>query len=258
MRRPIFLTKVKVAIAALTVAASIGGVMWLRPDRIEGRPIAFWLDAVQKGNDPRPTEVLTNAGSEWIPQLCRYAAGQPGFLERSARNVVSGRVPWLDSWLNRQSDQRTAASQSALKALAENPAWTNHIPEVLRASCRGAALIDDGARYFGVFSGRVSGRSRLPDTPETVNALTEAAASRSPWVQYYSICALGRIGPSASNALPVIKDRLHARGRTVAQHAAHALWRISGERREPLRVLVSGLNSPERDVLQWTRQYLVA
>ncbi|MCU0728064.1 MAG: hypothetical protein MUE73_20130, partial [Planctomycetes bacterium] len=61
------------------------------------------------------------------------------------------------------------------------------------------------------------------------------------------LLALGQIGPSAKEALPVVR-RLLSEGRLRQRvAAAYALWRISGETTDPLAVLLRALGAASRE-----------
>lgn len=224
---------------------------------VEGRALNAWIDDAMAGsNDARG--VLERLDPKHIPTFCRRAQVSPyqKTLERWA-----GKVPALSRFIPDRArfNERQAV---ILNALRINPDWGDHTAEILRTACAvpnqsifGRAG-EAAERLVTTASYRVRRDLEKYRTAGILEEFGSALTNRSSWVQYNAICTLGNFGQSASNWLPVLKKRYDSHGRTLAQHAARAVWRISGEREEPLAILLLGFTSKQHDVYNWTRYYL--
>lgn len=239
------------AILKITTDFMPGGV-W-----IEGRSLDHWINAAAGGsNDARA--VLEKLEPKYIPALCRRTAILP--LERFWERLAT-KIPPFHRLVPDQS-KLTWRQTAVLGALRQNTNWGEHTATILKTAC---AVPNNG------FSGRAEYEAsslvatasfrvrRDPDRLRTSGIITEfgsALTNRSLSVQYGAICALGNFGQTTDNWLPEIRKKYDSYGRTLAQHAARATWRISGERQEPLTILLLGLTSKEHDVYNWTTTYL--
>jgi hypothetical protein len=224
---------------------------------VEGRPLHVWIDdAVAGSNDARA--VLERLDPKHIPTFCRRARISPYHetLERWARKIpaLSRFVPDRAKFNERQA--------VILNALRINADWGDHTAEVLRTVCavpNHYILGNTGEaaeRLVTTASYRVRRDLEKYRTGGMIAEFGNALTNRSSWVQYNAICTLGNFGESASNWLPLLKKRYDSHGRTLALHAARAVWRISGEREEPLTILLLGFTSKQHDVYNWTTHYL--
>ncbi len=224
---------------------------------VEGRPLNAWIDdAVAGTNDAQG--VLERLNPKHIPTFCRRARTSPyeKTLERWAR-----KVPALSRFIPDQAkfNKRQAV---ILHALRKNTDWGDHTAEVLRTACAipNQSIFGRAGEAAEMLITTVSSNVRRDvEKYRTAGIIVEfgnALTNRSSWVQYNAICTLGNFGQSASNWLPLLKKRYDSHGRTLAQHAGRAVWRISGEREEPLAILLLGFTSKQHDVYNWTKHYL--
>jgi hypothetical protein len=128
--------------------------------------------------------------------------------------------------------------------------WGPHFAAVVRAEA--AAPTTDRLSDYGGVMQRASQRTHknpaLHSDPETVAAFAAGLTNREAWNRVHCILALTAIGPAASNAVPALRLRLNDGSRTLAQHAATALWRITDDRRGALETLLASLGSTDAEV----------
>lgn len=163
----------------------------------------------------------------------------------------------MPPWLQRQVPDpvlKMAAARKASAAIVAVGDWGDSFPEVVRTACDIRAA---GAReiWCPIISTAATRVGRDPERPSHSNSNTIAAfaaglTNGSPWIRVDCVRALAGLDPAAKDALPALRGRLHDPGRTVAQHAAHAVWRISGERRDALELLLLSLSSWEIETLK--------
>ena len=187
-----------------------------------------------------------------IPRLCQlFVPADPTPFERR-----------ISQWRDRAPaplrrllpDQATKERESALarRAVVSIQEWGPHLATAVRADCAGSSSgnLSDSYGILGSAAYRIAKAPEKYSDPDSIAALTGGVTNSSPWIRLYSVQALGSIGPLASNALPVLRGRRKDSGRTVAQHVAHAIFRITGNRREALDILFCSLGATDTEVLK--------
>ncbi|MGW2557952.1 HEAT repeat domain-containing protein [Streptomyces sp. NPDC001514] len=123
-------------------------------------------------------------------------------------------------------------TESALRALtAFGPAALPAAPqlrELLGSPCSSVAAA--AARALWAVSG---------DAGSVLPPLRELLAADGPEARRAAAAALGFLGPRASAAAPALHDLLASRERWLRMDAAIALWRVTGDTRDALPVLLS-------------------
>jgi HEAT repeat protein len=76
-----------------------------------------------------------------------------------------------------------------------------------------------------------------PKAPRVVNEIAELLAEREYPARVTALRILGGLGAAARPALPRVRECLADRSPEVVIESALALWRISGDKREPLALL---------------------
>ncbi len=260
-----------ILVLAVVLEGAIGAGVWagfgihIRP-KVHGRTVEDWVAAVAHGDDTNAPVVLQRLESSHLPELCSLARRDATTIEWAAYRW-QGHLPIPMRVLVPDPTFRRACADVALNTLARDPDWGGHSVEILRTALDAPPSptrsdYDAHVRVFDSLDRRWRhnpdelARTLLTD-PGLVTVLGSALTNQNPWIQYHAVHALDCIGPGASNAVPLLRTRYHSGGRTVAQHAAHAVWHLSGERREPLTILLASLGSWDKDVLTWTLRYLV-
>jgi hypothetical protein len=227
---------------------------------IRGRTVEHWLWAAAVEKDAKALELLDEIGDEHLPELCRLVTPTDTSFRRWSETLWKWAPVPLRRWLPDPA-WRIERLRVVARVLGQNPRWDGDLSAKIRvanqvARC-GSGRDEDYAARILVSVGDQIHRdpSRFGGT-DIIRALSNCVTNRSPWVQFHSVHALDHLGPCASDSVPVLRSRYAAGGRTVAQHAAHAVWRITGERQEPLTVLLVSLTSSDKDVLSWTLGYL--
>lgn len=204
--------------------------------------------------DTNAMNALRRFGTDDLPTLCRMATNSAsGPLERRIASW-GDRLPKPFRQFLPDPSLKAREAMYAVQAVVAVDDWGPHFARVVRTGCD-----DPMASAFVADAGRRILRSPSAHAaPDVVAALAAGLTNASPWTQYHAVAALGLLGPGASNALPALRRRMSGGGRTVAQHAAHAIWRIAGERREPLETLLASVGSWDEEVLKTTRMRLRA
>lgn len=253
-------TRIGVGIAALAVAAIVVVLVnYPGPPvrQIDGRPVEHWIRAAASGKEPAAELVLQRADPECLPDLARWAGDPRSALDRAIRNWRP-RLPGMFQTQLPDSRWRDACTLVSLRALARHTNWGTHAALILREVATTGVSVGETERasVFDAMHRRVRRDPGLLTDTNLMAAVIGGVTNRNPWIQYHSIAMLGLAGPRAISALPVVRWRLSATGRTIAQHAAGTVWRISGERREPLVVLLLSLTSRDQPTLDWAHRYL--
>lgn len=240
------------------VTAALGGITAAGWQYFRTSPEDARLAAIQSTvawaarGDSNALEQLHRMTSADIPGLCQLIVPtDPTPFERRI-SQWRGLVP---AALRRiLPDPATKERESALarRAVVSIREWGSHLATAVRAECAGSSSgnLSDSYGILGSAAYRIAQTPAQYSDPDTIAALVVGVTNSSPWIRLYSVQALGSIGPLASNALPVLRRRRKDSGRTVSQHVAHAIFRISGHRREALDILFSSLGATDIEVLK--------
>jgi len=242
---------------ALGTAALIGiaavGSQSFRPSPGDTRLAAIQSTiAWAARGDSNALEQLRRMAPADIPELCQLIVPtDPTPFERKI-SQWRGRTPALLRRLLPDPATKERESALARRAMISIREWGPHLATAVRAECAGSSSgnLSDSYGILGSAAYRIAQAPAQYSDPDTIAALIGGVTNSSPWIRLYSVQALGSIGPLASNALPVLRRRRKDSGRTVAQHVAHAIFRISGHRREALDILFSSLGATDIEVLK--------
>jgi HEAT repeat protein len=136
----------------------------------------------------------------------------------------------------KDSNQRDLGRQAAIAALAEIGASDQRTVPVL------LELID--REDYSIQRSAVDALGDLSAEPERVVPALVEVAEESSRLQDATIRALGRFGPDAEAAVPLIEKMLEQPEGRLRLCAAEALWRIEGDARRSLPTLIDVLSDP--------------
>lgn len=210
-----------------------------------------WIRAAANG-DAEAASKLKQLDASALPELYRFLTNSR--LSALERQVVDWRQR-LPTWLQRQvpdPNLKLAAARKAAAAVVAIGDWGDSFPEVVRTACdlRAADAREVWCPIISTAATRVARDPGRHSNSNIIAAFAEGLTNGSPWIRVDCVRALASLGPAAKDALPALRGRLRDPGRTVAQHAAHAVWRISGERRDALELLLLSLSSWDIETLK--------
>lgn len=229
--------------------------------QFEGRSIQQWVRVAASGKDPAAEQVLRRVDPECLPELAKWAGDHRSAIAQIIRKWWP-KIPRPVQSILPDPGVRDACTRVSLIALARHTNWGPHTALILRSAVGPAAAVGGASsdtERIAVFDAMHRRVRRDPAALADTNCIAVVALGamhRNPWIQYHSLVMLGIAGPGATSALPVVKARMTAKGRTIAQHAAGTVWRISGERREPMVLLLVSLASRDQPTLDWAHRYL--
>ncbi len=200
--------------------------------------------------DTNAVAQLRRFGSDDLPALCRIITTPKPLAWELRLNAWLGNVPVQLRGLFPDTALPEAKATQARLVVTAMEDWGPHFATVVRAEAS-APTTDSRANYGGVMykaSRRTIEDPARHSDPETIAAFVAGLTNGHPWNRVHCVFALAAIGPTASNAAPALRLRLKDGSRTLAQHAAEALWRITGDRREALETLLASVGSRDNEV----------
>jgi hypothetical protein len=234
--------------ALLTVAA-VSIFLQPIPQSFRSFSIYILIHRAANGN-PDAVEDIRHLGPSDLPVLCRIIATSTPWSWEVRLEALRQNVPErFRGFIPNVPLAMATAAQARFAVTAMND-WGPHFAAVVRAEAS-AITADPQASYGGVIS--TASRRTIQDPtrhadPETVAAFIGGLTNTESWNRVHCVFALAAIGPTATSAVPALRLRLNDRSRTVAQHAAEALWRITGDRRNALETLLASLGSKDDEV----------
>ena len=262
----------KLLIAIGFLAAAISVFLLLRREpQYEGRTITEWLDdwAARK-NSPKATEALRHIGIDALPYAVKNLALNDSSW-RSNYTTIQAKMPrWLQKYFTKPKPLlqdvdganvfHCVGSNSLAHAIAllkhdsptvrRSAAWgigslRRQYPEARRAM---PALIDalsDSDRMVR-FHAALALKEMGAEGSNAVPALTRIVDNKTPpstnndfYVRAAAASSLGKIGPVAASALPVLKAALQESHSYFRGHVATAILRINGDVETALPVLLA-------------------
>jgi HEAT repeat protein len=205
-----------------------------------GRPLAYWLDALQESDAGVRREAAVLLGEAAIRNACAKDDSQ-------TQSVAAALVQTLG---DHDGFVRKAAATSLLTYPRETP-----VPHDSKTVALLIAALKDqetAVRKAAIRSLWQTGKAAAQDPG--IASLTAALDDKDDFVREYGARTLGIIGPDAKQAAPALLDRLRKdEERDVREHAAKALGLIGAKALGPLlpdtvQALIVGLDDEAADV----------
>jgi HEAT repeat protein len=278
--------RLSIKISLLIVGLSAGIFLFLiysREPSFQGKGINAWLDDYAAYTNTPYQEAIHQIGTNAIPYVLdrlaqndspfrkRYRAiwpRLPKFLKKiitqprprfdkvhgaNAFNYVGpNSIPQAIQALSNKSVSVREAAAWGLRGLrVESPAAEQAIPALTEVFRRGD---DPRVQSMAAITMREMGPAASNAVPAMVSAML--ANSRGTSGNYTILnaniaMALGKIGPAAGGAVPVLKTMLQNTTDAYARcKMANALWRISGDEKDALPVLIQEVPR-ENETVRW-------
>jgi HEAT repeat protein len=199
----------------------------------KGRPLTYWMAALESGRPPSATpkqadaeEAIHSIGPEAVPAILRYRRGTPAQRREVIRHACAVLEPDADVKLvDAIKDPDPSVREAALEVLPDSAIGIG-LDDVVKA-------VADPVR--SVRNAAIRALVRLvPERDETIAALVEALHAPTPTAESEknafspedAAWALAGIGAKAKAALPELAKYLNDPNGDMREAVATALWKI--------------------------------